>query len=207
MTRKPVIGVVGGIGAGKSTAAAVLARRGGAAVNADALGHEALSLPAVKDQLVARWGPTVLKPDGTPNRRAIAGIVFDNPAELAALEGLVFPHIRRRVVEEIVKAQADPAVRFVVLDAAVMLEAGWSEVCDRIVYVDAPREVRLARLTARSGWSADEVTAREAAQLPLDEKRARADAVLVNDGSPEKLQEQVDRLLADWGLRDQRDPA
>jgi dephospho-CoA kinase len=197
---KPVIGVVGGIGAGKSTAAAALARRGGAAVNADALGHEALEVPAVKDWLVGRWGPGVLKTDGTANRRAIAGVVFDNPAELAALEKVVFPHIGRRAAEEVRKAQADPAVRFVVLDAAVMLEAGWSGVCDRIVYVDAPRDVRLARLAARSGWSAAEVAAREAAQLSADEKLARADAVLVNDGSPAELQERVDRLLADWGL-------
>src|SRR5438477_8015865 len=89
--RKPVIGLVGGVGAGKSAAAAAMARRGGAVVDGDRLGHEALELPEVKRQLVARWGGRVLKPDGTANRRAIAGVVFADPAELKALEAVVFP--------------------------------------------------------------------------------------------------------------------
>jgi dephospho-CoA kinase len=198
--RKPVLGLVGGIGAGKSAAAAAMARRGGRVVDGDQLGHEALELPDVKRQLVGRWGERVLKPNGAANRRAIAGVVFDAPVELKALEVMVFPHIGRRVREEVAAAQADPAVRFVVLDAAVMLEAGWADACDRLVYVDASRDVRLARLAARSGWTADEVAAREAAQLAPEAKRARADAVLTNDGTPGELQEQVDRLLGEWGL-------
>lgn len=198
--RKPVIGLVGGIGAGKSAAAAAMARRGGRIVDGDQLGHEALELPDVKRQLVERWGKQVLKPNGAVNRRAIAGIVFDQPAELKALEAMVFPHIGRRAREEIVAAQADPAVRFVVLDAAVMLEAGWAGACDRIVFVDASRGVRLARLAARSGWTQTEVAAREAAQLAPEAKRTRADAVLANDGTPAELQEHVDRLLGAWGL-------
>ena len=198
--RKPVIGVVGGIGAGKSTVAAAFARRGGYVINADALGHQALARPDVARQLAARWGDRVLNPDGTPNRRAVAGIVFHDPAERKALEGVVFPYIEAAVREEIAKGAADPAVRFVVLDAAVMLEAGWTGVCDKVVYVDAPREVRLARLAARSGWTPDQVAAREAAQMPADEKKARADAVVTNAGTAAELQDQVDRLLAAWGF-------
>ncbi len=198
--RKPVIGLVGGIGAGKTAAAAAMARRGGAVIDADRLGHEALEQPEVRAALVRRWGPGVLKPDGSANRRVIAGIVFDDPAELKALEALVFPYIGRRAGEEVERARNDPAARFVVLDAAVMLEAGWDGACDRLIFVEAPRDVRLARLAARSGWTADQVAAREAAQLPLPAKLARADAVLVNDGSPERLQGNVDRLLAGWGL-------
>ena len=198
--RKPVIGIVGGIGAGKSTAAAAFARRGGYAINADALGHQALARPEVTRQLVARWGERVLNPDSTPNRRAIAGIVFHDAAERKALEGVVFPYIGEAVREEIAKGVADPAVRFVVLDAAVMLEAGWNGVCDRVVYVEAPRDVRLARLAARSGWTPEQVAAREAAQMPAAEKAAQADAVVVNDGTGQKLQDQVDQLLAAWGF-------
>ena len=87
-----------------------------------------------------------------------------------------------------------------VLDAAVLLEAGWNTATDRIVYVDAPREVRLARVRARSGWTDADLTAREAAQWPADVKKARADAVLVNAGPATGLQEQVDRLLTAWGF-------
>jgi dephospho-CoA kinase len=199
---KPVIGLVGGIGAGKSTAAAAFATRGGAVVNADALGHEALEQPDIRRRVLDRWGGrgNLVKPDGRLDRRAIAGVVFADPAERAALEGMVFPYIGRRALDEVVRAQADPAARFVVVDAAVMLEAGWDHVCDRVVYVDAPHEVRLARLAARSGWTAPDLAAREAAQWPAAEKLKRAAAVIVNDGSRERLQEQVDRLLGEWGI-------
>ena len=176
--RKPVIGLVGGIGAGKSAAAAAMARRGGRVVDGDRLGHEALELPDVKRQLVERWGERVLKPNGAANRRAIAGDRLRRTGRVEGAGGDGLPAHRPAGADEIAEAQADPAVRFVVLDAAVMLEAGWADACDRLVYVDASRDVRLARLAARSGWKPAEVAAREAAQLAPEAKRARADAVL-----------------------------
>jgi len=196
---KPVIGLIGAIGAGKSAAAKCFAARGGHVIDGDVLGHEALRQPAIINTLVERWGDRVRKPDGSLDRRAIAGIVFANSIERNALEALVFPYIGRRVREEIAAAQANPAVPFIVLDAAVMLEAGWNEI-DRIVYVDAPRELRLARLAARSGWSEADLTARESAQWPADKKRAVADEVIVNDSSPVELQQQVNRLLKQWDI-------
>lgn len=197
-----MIGLVGGIGAGKSTVAAAFAARSGAVVNADALGHEALEQPEIRRQVLDRWGSrgNLLKPDGRLDRRAIAGIVFADDAERVTLEALVFPYIGRRALEEIARAQTDPAVKFVVVDAAVMLEAGWDDACDRVVYVDAPREVRLARVSARSGWSDVDLVAREAAQWPVTEKLKRAAAVIVNDGGLDQLQERVDGLLREWGI-------
>jgi dephospho-CoA kinase len=195
---KPVIGLIGGIGAGKSTAAECLARRGGFVINADALGHEALAQPEIIEQLGARWGAGVRRPDGTLDRRAIARIVFENAQERQALERLVFPYIGQRCCEEIARGMADPAPRFVVLDAAVLLEAGWNNAVDRIIYIDAPWELRLARLAARSGWTQADLTAREQAQWPEEAKKARADAVIVNTEGPEQLQENMDRLLEQW---------
>src|SRR5437868_5017766 len=112
---KPTVGLVGGIGAGKSTVAALLATRGGWVVNADALGHEALERPDVRRRVLDRWGERVLRPDGTLDRRAIGGIVFADPAERDALEGMVFPVITERTLEEVRRGQANPAVRFVVI--------------------------------------------------------------------------------------------
>lgn len=80
-----------------------------------------------------------------------------------------------------------------------MLEAGWT-LCDRLAFVDASRPVRLARLAARSGWTAADLDARESAQWPAEEKKKRCDAVIVNEGSREELQEKVDRLLEEWGI-------
>ncbi len=168
-------------------------------IDGDALGHEALRQPAIINTLVERWGERVRKSDGSLDRRAIAGIVFANPDERNALEALVFPYIGKRVKEEIAKAQANPSVPFVVLDAAVMLEAGWSE-SDKIVFVDAPRELRLARIATRSGWTEADLTARESAQWPVEKKKAKADEVIVNDRGPVELQEHVDRLLKQWSI-------
>jgi dephospho-CoA kinase len=197
---KPVVGLIGAIGAGKSTVAKLLAARGGFVIDADALGHEALRQPEIIRQVVARWGAGVRRPDGSLDRRAIGRIVFPNPDERSTLEALVFPYIRERTNEEIARGTADPSARFVVLDAAVLLEAGWNNAVDRIVYVDAPRELRLQRLAARSGWTDAELVAREAAQWPAEEKKARADAVVVNDAGPAELEERVDRLLTEWKL-------
>jgi dephospho-CoA kinase len=195
---KPIVGLVGGMGSGKSRVAEAFARQGAAVVAGDPLGHEALERPEILERIAARWGERVLGEGGVVDRKKLGAIVFASPVERANLEHLVFPWIEARIREEIAKAQADPRVPFVVLDAAIMLEAGWNNVCDRIVYVHAPREERLARLTAQRGWNADEVARRETAQLPLSVKASRADAAVDNSGGPDAMQAQVDDLLRRW---------
>jgi dephospho-CoA kinase len=206
MNRKPVIGLVGGIGSGKSTVAAAFARHGGRVIVADALGHEALRQPEIKEQVVARWGSDVLDDAGEVDRRKVARIVFakENASgdELRALESMVFPYIGRRILEEIQAVSADPTIRLIVLDAAVMLEAGWNNACDRLVYVHTPRPERLRRLKEGRRWSPKEVEDREAAQLSLTEKVTRADRAVDNTGPPDTLAAQVGTLLALWGLTD-----
>lgn len=196
--RKPLIGLIGAIGAGKSAVAAVLARHGGAVIDADAVGHGVLDLPPVREEVATRWPQAVV--DGRVNRRSVAGIVFADAAERKALEAIVFPHIRRACEAAIAAAQADPAAKFVVLDAAVMIEAGWADVCDKLIYVDAPRDVRLARVAARSGWTAADLAAREAAQMPADEKKKYAHVVLENSGGRDDLTAAVGRILREWRL-------
>ncbi len=197
--RKPILGLVGAIGAGKSTVAKLLAARGGAVVDADALGHDALDQPEIRERLGAEWG-NVLRPDGRVDRRKVAAIVFASPEDRRKLEHLVFPFIRRRCEDAIQKAGNDVQTKFVVLDAAVMLEAGWIGVCDWLLYVDAPREQRLERLAARSAWTAADLDAREAAQMPADEKRRRCDATLTNAGSLAELDRDLTVLLDRWNL-------
>lgn len=199
---KPTLGLVGGIGAGKSTVAALLATRGGVVISGDALGHQALECPEIRRLVLDRWGSrgTLVKADGRLDRRVLGSIVFAEPAERHALESLVFPYIKERLRQEIEKTQADPKAQFAVVDAAVMFEAGWDGACDRILYVDAPRSVRLARLTARSGWTDAELATREAAQWPTERKKQRADAVIVNDAGSESLEQQLDRVLTGWGI-------
>jgi len=197
---KPVIGLIGAIGGGKSTVGRLLASRGGHVIDADSLGHDALRQPEIVAALVNRWGERIRKPDGTLDRREIGRIVFADGAERNALEATVFPYIGARTKLEIAGAQANPAVAFVVLDAAVLLEAGWADTVDRLLYVDAPRDIRVKRLAVRSGWTEKELDARESAQWPAERKKALADAVLVNDADADALAARIDRVLRDWQL-------
>lgn len=194
-SRKPIIGLIGGIGSGKSLIAVEFARHGGKVVSGDQAGHEALRQPEIRDAVVARFGPEIVGTDGEIERRKLGRIVFGDDSQRKALELLVFPYIEWRIREEIAAAQADPNVRFVVLDAAIMLEAGWNNVCDWIVYSDVPPEIRVQRLQQQRGWSEKEVTAREAAQMNLTDKKTRADFVIDNAGTPEQTAAQIARLV------------
>ncbi|HMF12090.1 MAG TPA: dephospho-CoA kinase [Gemmataceae bacterium] len=200
MSVKLVIGLLGGMGSGKSRVAAEFAKHGAIVVSADELGHEALRQPAIRDALVRRWGREVLGECGELDRGRVGRIVFADGVERKALESVVHPYIGRRIRDEIEAARADPTVRFVVLDAAIMLESGWSEVCDQLIYVHAPRAVRLRRLAQQRGWSAKEVDARERAQVSLTEKASRAGSAIDNSDSPESLSRQVADLLRQWGI-------
>ena len=196
MTTPPTLGLIGAIGGGKSTAARCLVELGGNVIDCDKLGHEALEVPVVKEQLVARWGKKILLDDGRANRRAIGEVVFHNPAEREALEAVVFP-----VIGGLAQARLDAApegTRFHVLDAAVLLEAGWGNRCDRILYIDASRLLRIQRLLARSGWDASELSAREAAQWSAERKLALSHAVIVNDGSAHDLRDRLIHVLNSW---------
>jgi dephospho-CoA kinase len=192
---KHVIGLLGGIGRGKSGVAEAFARRGAHVIDADKIGHAALRDPDVRRQVVERWGPGVLDESGEIVRRRVGKIVFAHDPERLALEKIVHPWIGHRIREEIAAAQMDDASRLILLDAAIMLEAGWNGACDKLVFVDVPRPTRLERIARQRGWTADDVEARERAQMPLTEKAAYADHVLDNSGTLEDLERQVDDLL------------
>ncbi len=194
---KPVVGLIGGIGSGKSAVAELFAEMGGYVIDADRLGHEALRQPDIAAQVVQRWGPRVIDSGGGVNRRLLAKIVFNDPAQRQALEALVFPWIERRIQEELIKADQDPEAAFIVLDAAILLETGWGRVCDQLVFVDAPQALRLERLAASRGWTADEVAAREQAQMGLEEKKAHAQTVIANAGDLAQTRSQVEQYVAE----------
>ena len=185
---------MGGVASGKSLAANMLVGLGAGLLDADRAGHAVLAEDDdVRNALRQRWGDAVFAPDGSVDRAAVAERVFAEGDEARAdrefLEGLTHPRIRRRLhdLRDKHAAEDKPAA---VLDAALLLEAGWNDIADIVVMIDAPREVRLAR-ARRRGWTEAEFARREAAQWPVEQKRRLADAVISNDGTQEQLREAV----------------
>jgi len=173
---------------------------GGHLIRADQLGHDALREPDIRAKLVERWGNTILNDHGEIDRRAVGHLVFADAGELRALEALVFPFIEKRILEEIARARANSGVKFIILDAAILYETGWHRHCDKVLFVDAPRPLRLTRLKEHRGWTEEDVVRREAVQMPNEEKKSRADAILLNDAAPEKVVSQVQDALVRWKM-------
>ena len=190
------IGLVGGIASGKSAVSAALARRGAIVFDADKIGHCVLDEPAVREELVARWGREILDAYGHVSRDAVAERVFGDAPETAAerdfLEQTLHPRIRQRILTEINQLPNDAAPA-IVIDAPLLIESGWNEICQAVLFIDVPREIRLQRAKTR-GWTEAEFSRREAAQMPIEEKRRRASHVIDNSGSLEDLEAQVDRF-------------
>lgn len=186
-----LIGLVGGIASGKSLVAEQMRSLGAGVLDADMAGHEVLREPEVIAALHRRWGDGIIGLDGSVNRSVIAKIVFSagNQEEKRFLESVTHPRIAARLQEQIARHHAAGS-RVLILDAALLFEAGWDKKCDMIVFVSAPREVRLARARLR-GWSERDLLAREATQLPLDEKRSRSGFVIDNSGLAEQTRQQV----------------
>jgi len=193
---KPIIGIAGGIGAGKSTVAAILAELGAAVVDADRLNHEELDAPEVLSTLQKWWGDRVATPDGRADRGAIRRIVRDNPRELRRLESLVHPRIARRSEELIAAYRNDPTVRAIVWDAPLLFEAGLADRCDCVVFVDADPEIRLKRLTKKRDWTPEDLRRLEDSQKPLDFKKNRADYIIDNNSDRDAIRRQVVSILS-----------
>lgn len=195
--RPLIVGLIGGIACGKSAVAARFAELGAVVLDADGAGHAALRNPEVKDQIRELFDDQVFDDRGEIIRRAVAERVFgegdDRAQALRELEKTVHPHIAADMSAHIEEVRRTAPSQIIVLDAPVLLEAGWDKLCHRIVFVECPHDIRLARALTR-GWTAEMFAAREAAQMNLEDKRARADYVLDNSGSLEKLHANVDKL-------------
>jgi dephospho-CoA kinase len=184
-----VIGLTGGIGCGKSTAAACFAELGFVVIDADQLARQVLESHVCVSHLRDRWGAACLDAQGVPDRKWIGAKVFADPAERAFLESVTHPEVARLRRE----ATADPRHNYVV-EIPLLFEKDLTAGFTAIVVVACSDDVRRARLRAR-GLSDDDISARIASQLSLVEKVKRADAVIWNDGEPAFLREQVRRWV------------
>ena len=186
------VGLTGGIGAGKSTVARLLAERGAVLLDADVAAREVVAAgSAGLAAVAAEFGAGVLAADGTLDRPALARIVFGDEDRRAALNAIVHPRVRAWMEERAGRAAPGSVV---VQDIPLLVESGLAARFDLVVVVDAPDPVRIARLVRDRGMAEEEARARIAAQSPREQRLAAADVVIANDGPVEDLARQVDEL-------------
>ena len=192
-----VIGLAGGTGTGKSEVSRILGQLGAVVLDADKFGHE-VYLPNTDGlrEVVATFGEDVLLPSGEVDRRALGGKVFGNPEAMAKLNAIAWPRIRQRLVDGI-KEQRREGADVVVLDAAVLIEAGWTDLTDEVWVTTAPEAHVIQRLQSRNNLTEEQVRARIGSQMPTEERGKHAHAVVENDGNLEELRGKVEALWKD----------
>jgi dephospho-CoA kinase len=186
-----LVGLTGNIGSGKSTVAQMLSERGATIIDADILARRAVELgTAAYDKIVARWGSSILSPDGRLDRAALRRVVFSDHTQLEELNAIVHPEVERlrsRLVEQ-ARVRGDQVV---VCDIPLLFERHMTDAVDRIILVDANRALRLERLVIDRGLPETEGMRMIAAQMPAELKRARADFVIDNEGTLGQLERRV----------------
>lgn len=195
------IGLTGGIACGKSTVAAMLVRRGAILIDADQIAREVV-LPGdpALGLVVERFGASVLNSDGSLNRKALGEIVFKEEAARKDLEAILHPRIRAMMRERMEETDRLTPDKLVMVDVPLLFESKLEYMFEETLLVYIPRELQLVRLMERDGIAADQAERRLAAQMPIEDKRGLADAIIDNSGTLEQTELQVDQFWTRKGL-------
>lgn len=190
-----ILGVTGGIASGKSTVTKILASLGAAVVSADQLARQAVR-PGTEtlERLVRRFGPSILRPDGTLDRKSLGSLVFADGAARNDLNAIVHPAIAA-LAEARLQVLSSQGLPLIVYEAPLLFEAGAAERVDAVLVVRLDEDLQLRRLRERDGLDEGAARARIASQMPQEEKVARADFLVDNSGSLQQTEEQVRRLF------------
>jgi dephospho-CoA kinase len=195
----PIIGLVGGVASGKSFVAGILQQLGCARIDADKIGHEMLDNPMIQYSIKQAFGPEIVAADGSVDRVQLGKLVFGNEAMATQrrrrLEAIVHPAIRASAIQQIRRLQEQSVTPIaIVVDAPLLIEAGWEEMCDWIFFIDTPEPIRRER-ALRRGWSQEHWVDRERAQAGLERKRQAATHFIGGDIDAETMIRQLSRLL------------
>jgi dephospho-CoA kinase len=193
---KPIIGLAGGIGSGKSYIAGLLAELGCGVIDSDAQVREVYRHPQVLATIRSWWGEGMVGSDGQADRRAIAGRVFNDPAQRQRLEALIHPRVDALRQARMKELTIEPKIVAFVWDTPLLFEAGLSDRCDAVIFIDTPLEERLRRVAGSRGWDQHELQRREKLQWPLDRKREISDDVLQNTADAGDVRRQVRDVLS-----------
>lgn len=193
--KKIVLGITGGFGTGKSTAAGLLRKKGFLVLDADRIAHETLqSTNPVFEKICEKFSDAMVS--GFLERRKLAEIVFKNPARLKHLEKLIHPYVLKRFLDEIKKTKK----KWIALEIPLLFESGFQKICDRVVTIFAGTQEADERLLSQ-GWTHTEIRRRRAEQWPIQKKMAKSDFVINNSGSKAETRKQVQALLKQLVLR------
>ncbi len=189
-----VIGLIGGIGSGKSSVSEILKSLGVDVIDADKVGHEAYTPDSEGwRKVISVFGQDIVGPDKQIDRKKLGSIVFSDPNEMDKLNKLMHPIIHDLVKEKI-KNFSDQGVDVVILEAAILIEANWQDLTDEIWLAKANQEVVIERVQLRNNFTREEIIKRIQSQMSNDEREKHADVVIDNDGTIEQLQEKVKTL-------------
>lgn len=204
---KPIIGITGGIGAGKSTIASYFAELGCLVISSDEIVRNAYNDPRIRQMLRRWWGDEVFNANAEIDRSAIARKVFSSPDDRKKLEQLLHPHANEVRERLMASAASDARVKAYLWDTPLLVETGLDKLCDAVVFVDTPRDVRVRRVQQSRGWSEDQLEERENLQFSLDKKREISQYVISNTADADNARGQVRDTLSRILAESQQQPA
>jgi len=189
--KKPIIGILGGISSGKSTVAAEFAKLGCKVIDADKIVHELLQKTGVRKKITTLFGRAILNSAGEIDNRKLAKVVFANTEKLLLLNKIIHPLVLERTEELIERYNHQSQIKAIVLDMPLLAEVGWAKRCDRLIFVNCKRKIRIDRAKKMKGFDENQIKIRENFQISLDNKASIVDNVIDNNSDFQALVRQV----------------
>jgi len=189
--KKPIIGILGGIGSGKSTVAAEFAKLGCAVIDADKIAHNLLDKPPIQEKIFSVFGKNISNNQGKIDRAKLANSAFSDSDKLKQLTDILHPPVINEVERQVQQYQRDTATKAVVLDIPLLMETGWDKHCDRLIFVKCDQNNRFKRALKSGFADIEQIKIRENFQISLDKKRIIAENTIDNNSDLSALSRQV----------------
>jgi dephospho-CoA kinase len=189
--KKPIIGILGGISSGKSTVAAEFAKLGCKVIDADKIVHDLLQKTGLRKKITTLFGQAILNSVGEIDNQKLAKVVFADTEKLLSLNKIIHPLVLERTEELIKRYNLQSRIKAIVLDMPLLAEVGWAKRCDRLIFVNCKRKIRIDRAKKMKGFDENQIKIRENFQISLDKKASIADNVIDNNSDFQALVRQV----------------
>jgi len=196
INKKPVIGILGGIGAGKSTTAAEFEKLGCGLIDADKIAHQLLDEPEIKQKVIEAFGSSILEKDNKIGRKKLADIVFADRGKLLQLNNIIHPAVLARAEQLIEQFNSRQDVKAIVLDMPLLVEVGWEKRCEKLIFIDCKAEKRAERSRKTHLFDENQLKIRENLQISLDKKQAIAENTIDNNSELSALKKQVAEIFS-----------